>query len=270
MSFSSDQGYTPSTISDLMSLVREGVNEQFDTEYDQETFLGTNFYKYFYALIQRLQANEVKTSEIVLKLQQYFDETNELIARPNTTHPGLFDYFEARGFVVSSKAPIEAEAGELRVCVDTDEAADDYAEKKLEICEILSECVPGGIVTVGTESEDITLSNGQSFEYAFNLPDRLPVLLRLTLVTSQNNQAVILPPEETAALLALNIAARYKLGRAFEPQRYFSIVDAPWAASVLLEYSLNAGADWDSVVYDSEYDELFEFDPETDIEVVES
>ena len=33
---------------------------------------GTNFYKYFYALMQRLQENEIRTSEIVLKIQQYF------------------------------------------------------------------------------------------------------------------------------------------------------------------------------------------------------
>jgi tryptophanase len=72
-----------------MELVREGVNDQFGSSYAAETFQGTNFYKYFYALVQRLQENEVKTSEIVLKLQQYFEITNEEITRPNTTHPGL-------------------------------------------------------------------------------------------------------------------------------------------------------------------------------------
>ena len=38
--------------------------------------IGTNFYKYFYALAQRIQTNEIKTSEIFLKLQDYFKYTN--------------------------------------------------------------------------------------------------------------------------------------------------------------------------------------------------
>ena len=62
-----------------MDQVREGVNEQFGTTYDAESFVGTNFYKYFYALIQQLQMNEIRASEIVLKLQQYFTVTNESI-----------------------------------------------------------------------------------------------------------------------------------------------------------------------------------------------
>ncbi len=58
MSFAQDTGYLPNTIEQLMSSVRVNVNTQFGTTYDEVTFLGTNFYKYFYALIQRLQQNE--------------------------------------------------------------------------------------------------------------------------------------------------------------------------------------------------------------------
>ena len=36
MSFAQDNGYTPSTIADLMSLVRAGVNQVFSTTYDAE------------------------------------------------------------------------------------------------------------------------------------------------------------------------------------------------------------------------------------------
>lgn len=269
MSFSLENGYIPSTISDLMNLVRLGVNQVFGTTYDAVTFEGTNLYKFYYALIQRLQENEVKTSEIVLKLQQYFTITNERITRPNTTHPGLFDYFAARGYMVSSKDPIEADAGKLYVAVDVDETADDYAEKKLEICTILKDCVVAGVVTQGTEVEDITLSNSQSFEYRFNLPNRIPILLRLTIVLSQNNQAVIQSTAQITAKLFENLQARYRLGLSFEPQRYFSVVDAPWAASVLLEYSEDDGDNWSSGVEELDYDDLYTFDI-GDIEVVET
>jgi hypothetical protein len=35
--------------------------------------------------------------------------------------------------------------------------------------------------------------------------------------------------------------------------------DAPWAKTVLLEWSDDAGANWHSTVFDSDYDDLFEF-----------
>lgn len=267
MSFSEEQGYLPATISGLMSLVRAGVNEQFGTTYTDDTFLGTNFYKFFYALIQRLQENEVKTSEIVLKLQQYFEVTNEMITRPNTTNPGVVDYLTAAGYVASVKKPIDADAGKAYICVDLDDAADDYDDKKFEVCDLISKSIVAGVITQGTEEEFITLSNLQSFPFKFNLPTRIPVLLRLTLTLSDNNQSVILSDEEVAQKLFDNITARYRLGLSFEPQRYFSVLDAPWAASVLLEYSSDAGGTWDDVPYDADYDELFEFELE-DITVV--
>jgi hypothetical protein len=391
MSFAQENGYIPSTISDLMGLVRLGVNEQLGTDYDAETFLGTNLYKYFYALIQRLQANEVKTSEIFLKLQQYFDVTNELITRPNTTHPGIRDYLTALGYLISTKAPLEADAGKIFICVDeldnhargmvtissyanlvsgthdsvtvgatvftaqtgaatagtgtfraatsnaetasslalqinahatagalvyawavdavvhvraiaggtagnaialaytngdanvgasvsgatllggytlaTDE--DDFDDRRLEICTAIKDSVVAGVISQGSEIETITLSNDQSFDFKFNLPTRIPILLRLTLVTSDNNQSVILSIQETTAKLFANINARYRLGLDFEPQRYFSVLDAPWARSVLLEWSENGGSNYYSTVRELEYNELFTF-ALADIEVVES
>lgn len=391
MSFAQDNGYIPSTVSDLMNLVRVGINTQFGTDYDSETFVGTNFYKYFYALIQRLQENEVKTSEIVLKLQQYFASTNEVITRPNTTHPGLFDYFAARGYVVSSKPPADADAGKLYVAVDvkdnhaiglvtitsftnlvsgTDDSitvgatvftaqagaatvgtatfqaatsnaltaeslaiqinghatagalveavadgatvrlravnggtsgnsialaytdndtnvgatvsgstlADgyaleedelDYNEKRLAICNIIKDCVVAGVVTQGTEVETITLSNDQSFDFKYNLPDRIPILLRLTLSISANNKNIILTDEEIRQKLFDNISARYRLGLNFEPQRYFSVVDAPWAGSILLEWSDDDGGNWHDEIFEAEYDELFTFEV-GDIKIVQS
>lgn len=260
MSFAEDQGYIPQTVEELMELVREGINDQFGTTYEAETFAGTNFYKYFYALIQRLQENEIKTAEIVAKLQEYFEVTNEKIVRPNTTNPGLIDYFEAAGYTVSTKPPEEADAGQLWVCVDVDDADDDYPEKKTEICTILRDCSVAGVVTMGDESEAIGLSNDQSFDYKFSLPDRIPIALKLTIVQSDNNQFSILSDQAVAELLLANVLARYRLGLNFEPQRYFSILDAPWAASITLEWSDDDGGNWHSTVSELDFDELYEFD----------
>jgi len=269
MSFSSDNGYIPNDFATLMSLVREGINEQFSTTYTAESFVGTNFYKYFYALIQRLQEHEIKTSEIFLKLQQYFVITNETLNRPNTTAPGMIDYFADRGYLVSIKAPIDIDAGKLFVCADVDDSAPDYAAVKLAVCTIIKDCAVAGVISQGTEVESITLSNDQAFDFKFNLPTKIPVLLRLTLTLSENNQNTVLSPEDVADLLFANITARYRLGMNFEPQRYFSVVDAPWAGAVLLEWTDDAGANWYSTIFEADYDEVFTFDV-GDISVIEA
>jgi hypothetical protein len=269
MSFASETGYIPQTVDQLMSVVRENINTQFGTSYDDETFLGTNFYKYFYALIQRLQQNEVKTAEIFTRMQEYFVTTNEKIQRPNTTHPGLQSYFLDRGYLISTKEPIDADAGKLYVAVNVDSLASDYAARKLDIATILKDCVAAGIVTQGTQVQTIALPNAQSFDFKFYLPHKIPVKLRLTITQSSNNQFTILSTAETSALLQANIAARYRLGLDFEPRRYFSIIDAPWAADVLLEWSDDGGTTWHSTVYAANFDDLFTFGP-ADITIVET
>jgi hypothetical protein len=270
MSYSSEAGYIPISIEQMMTVVKDNVNTQFATTYTDETFLGTNFYKYFYSLIQRLQENEIKCSEIFLRLQEYFNITNQTIQRPNTTHPGIQDYFKAAGFLISTKPPEDLDAGKVYICVDTDSSDPDYLTVvKPQLCRLVRDCVVAGVVSQGTESETITLSNGQSFDFKYNLPNEIPILLRLTTTLSENNEFTILSPDDQKQLLFDNIEAKYRLGKNFEPQRYFSVVDAPWASDVLLEYSTDNGATWDSVVYDANYDDLFTFDL-GDITIVEA
>lgn len=268
MSFSSNAGYIPLSIDQLMAVVRENVNTQFGLSYTETDFLGTNFYKYFYALIQRLQENEVKTSEIFLRLQEYFRTTNEKILRPNTTAPGIYDYFQSKGYFVSVKPPASDDAGKVYICVDVDDGDEDYAETKLELCQLVRDCVVAGIVSQGSEEETLTLSNNQSFTFRYNLPDKIPVLLQITLTLSENNQFSVQSPDWIKETLLANIQARYRLGMNFEPQRYFSVVDAPWASQVLLEWSDDDGENWHDEVYDAEYDEVFDFDL-SDISVIE-
>lgn len=276
MSFSSESGYIPIPVDQMMAIVRENVNTQFSTSYTAETFLGTNFYKYFYSLIQRLQENEVKASEIFIRMQEYFTITNEKIQRPNTTHPGIYDYFQSLGYFVSTKPPADADAGKVYICVDVDDSDPTYDDViKPAVCAIVKDCVVGGVISQGSESEAITLSNGQSMDFKFNLPDRIPVKLRLTITLSDNNEFTIDSPDDTKEALFANTTAKYKLGKNFEPQRYFSVVDAPWAAMVLLEWTddvtddeADVDATWHDEVFEAEYNEVFDFDL-TDIEIVE-
>lgn len=268
MSFSEDEGYIPVTIEQMMLSVMENINTQFGTSYTAETFLGTNFYKYFYALMQRVQESEVKTSEIFLRMQEYFNITNELIQRPNTTAPGIIDFFGAAGYLVSVQAPQDSNPGEVSICVDVDDTDPDYEDViKPTLCDLVKQCVVAGVVSQGTETESITLSNGQAFDFSFFLPTKIPITLQLTIVISENNEHTILPDNEIAQILFDNINARYRLGLNFEPQTYFSVVDAPWAASILLEYDIGGGLI--STVADLDFDELYTFEI-GDITIVQS
>ena len=257
MGYAQQSGYTPLSIETMMLSVMENYNTQFGTSYTAETFLGTSAYKYYYALIQRLQANEIRASEIFAKLQQYMAITNERILRPAVTNPGLVEALAASGFVASVKPPIDADAGKVFVCVDVDETADDYATKKLAINTIIKNSTVAGTVSQGTEISAIVLDNGQSFNFKFALPNRIEVLLKLTTTLSENNQVFIESPETIKQRLLDNIQAKYSLGKNFEPQKYFSVVDAPWASQVLLEWSSDAGSTYHSTVFDADFDDLY-------------
>lgn len=274
MGFASESGYTPATIEDIVTEIMEGINDQFGQTYTYEAFVGTNWYKYAYAIAQRIQKNEVKTSEIFEKLQQYFAVTNELISRPVVTNPGLIEAFAdyeselfPDGILASVKPMIEADAGKINICVDVDDTDEDYADMKVEICELIKDSTVAGAVTQGAETESLVLSNGQSFDFKYHLPNRIPVGLRLTITTSENNQSVIKSPEDIKADLLLNLANRYRLGLNFEPQKYYSLSDAPWASDVLLEWTddvtdgeIDETPDWNATVYDAEFDDLFDYD----------
>ncbi len=250
-----------------MSSVRENVNAEFGTSYTEENFVGTNFYRVYYALMQKVQENEVKTAEIFLKLQQYISQTNEEILRPSVSHPGLIDAFEDAGFTISVKQPEAGDAGKIFICLLLDDGADDYDAQRLQACTLIKDFVVGGLVSDGSETEDITLSNGQSFTFGFNLPDPTPVILKLTAVQSQNTPLTVPSDEDIRQAVFDNINSKYRLGWNFEPQRYFTLADAPWAGSVLLEWSDDAGANWHSTVFTADYTDLYTFGLE-DIEVV--
>lgn len=257
MGFSLDEGYVPLAIPDIMALIMTGWNTQFGTSYTAETFAGTNAYKYFYALAQEAERNDIKASEIMLKVQDYFKFTNETILNPKVTPNGVIDALKAEGYIASLKPIIEADAGKSYICVDVDDTDPDYDDIKLEICTLIKNYIVAGVVTVGTEVETLTLTNGQQFDFKYNLPDRVEVKLKLTITTSRNNQTVIASPEDQKSKLLANIQALYSLGLDFEPERYYTTVDAPWAGDILLEYSLDDGATWEDDTYEALYDDYF-------------
>lgn len=383
MGFSQESGYVPVSIQTIMASIMANINTQFQIvpPYTMATFEGTNHYKNAYAQAQRMQENEIATSEIFLYLQNYFTTINARISRPVVTNPGIIEKLESEGYIASVKPMIEADAGKINIAVDVDDGVhatgtvtitsfanlvsgtadvitingtaftaqagaatpgtgtfqaatsvsataaslasqinahataslvvkatslagvvtltavhgglagnaltiaytnndanvgatvsgatltggldyegaggETYPDVRTEIGTLISQITVAGAVTQGTEVTTIVLSNGQSFDFKYHLPDRLQVLLRLTITLSENNQFVIETQDNIKLKLLDNILANYRLGKNFEPQKYFTVEDAPWASQVLLEYSINGGA-YSSAVYNADFDELFD------------
>lgn len=269
MSYAQENGYTPLSFDEVMSALRVGLNTQMGTSYTPESFVGTGWFKFFYSPAQKIVEGQTKLSEVFQKLQQYIALTNEAISRPSVSFPGIVEALAKDGWVASVKPPNNTDAGKIFVCVDVDTAGPTYAAQKLAINTLLSKYVAGGIVTQGDQTSAIVISNGQSFDYKFAVPDETPILLRLTAVESENNNLAVPNDEDLREAIFDKVNAKYKLGLNFEPQTYFTETDAPWAASLLMEYSDDDGATWEDAVFDAAFDDLFTFGLE-DIEVVVS
>lgn len=267
MSYAQDNGYTPVSFETLMDELRVAVNSAFSTSYTEETFVGTNHYKYWYQLVQKVEENEVKTAEIFAKLSEYIASTNLRIQRPSVSLPGIIDSMEANGWIASVKRNTVEDAGTISICVNVDDGAEDYEEEKLEIANFIKQFVGAGMVTLGSEETDIVLSNGQEFTFKYFLPDKHPILLRVTITSSDNIQLSMPSDEDIRQQIFSQARARYRLGWDFEPQKYYTLDDLPAAATILLEYSLNDGGDWTDEVYEANFDDLLTFGVE-DIEVL--
>lgn len=267
MTFAQSTGYTPRSVESLMELIREGINTQMTTTFTTEQFQGTNYYKILYPLVQKVASNETKAAEIFQQIENYILTTNLRIQRPSVSLPGLIESFETLGYVANPKETAEVDAGTMSVCVDVDDTDPDYADMRLEICENLKNFVAGGMVFLGTEEETLTLTNGQQFTFKYFLPDKTDVILKLTITPSDNNPIAIPSDEEIRQVVFDNISERYRLGWDFAPQRYYTQEDAPWAATIVLEWSSNDGADWNDTVFEAAFDDLFVFGLE-DISVV--
>lgn len=260
MGFSQESGYTPTSFDSIMTRVMQGLNDRWDTVYTYDNFKGSNWYKMFYPLVQELQKSEVKTSEIFTKLQQYINLVNLRISRPVNTPPGIIEKLALDGYTSSVKPMVDADAGKIHVCIDVDETDPQYPNAKDFLCNRLSQIIVGGVVPQGDQIKTITLTNGQSFDYKFYLPQRIPIKIKVTITISENNRLAIPSPDTTRQNIFNRIKSEYALGKNFEPQRYFGVSDAPWGSTVLVEWSDDDGATWKSTVHDADYRDLLTFD----------
>lgn len=266
MSYSTDQNYVPETLADIMARFMQGVNQRFGTSYTAETFVGTGFYKYFYEVAQNILAAENTFAEAYAKLQDYFRHTNETIAIPKTPREGLIKTFKDAGYVISIEPQTQQNAGTLGVCVLVDTAAETYAAQKAQILTMLKDYTVAGLYYAGTERGEVTLSNGQVFEFGFYPPAKKEASLKLDITLSKNSTILADKEDEVKDKLLANLAQLYTLGNNFEPEKYFTISrDAPYASAVKLQWKTDGAYSGD--IYQANFKDLWLFSKER-IEVV--
>lgn len=265
MGFSTEYGYVPETFDGLMLRLIANINIQYGTSYTPTSFQGTNFYKFAYAVVQIMVENEIDTGEIYNKLQDYFRITNEAVLVPRTPLQGLIEQFESNGLEAAFD---QSSPGTLGTCVNVDDEAEDYATLKATIIETLALYTVAGLVYTGAEEGDYTFSNGQTFTYKFDLPEETPILLKATITISVNNTSRIFTTAEVVDIIDENITELYALGNDFEPSKYLTTIDLPFASNIVLEYSVDNGDNWLSVIFDADYTDLLTYVKETDIEVI--
>lgn len=265
MPFNTEYGYVPESVPSLIAKLIPYLNAQLGTSYTYETFQGTNLYRFVYGVAQLIADLEVDTGEIYNKLQDYFRATNEEVLVPRTPLEGLIEQFAAAGFPAVSFD--QSTPGVLKTCVNVDDQAEDYAEKKALIIETLALYTVLGLNYDGLETGDYTFSNGQVFTYKFDLPTIVPVLLKATITISLNNTSRIFTADEIRTIIDDNITELYQLGNDFEPLKYLTTKDLPFAATIALEYSLDDGSTYSGDVYSADYTDLFQY-TKSEIEVI--
>ncbi|MDR2426817.1 MAG: hypothetical protein LBD46_06555 [Endomicrobium sp.] len=258
-----DNSFTPATFDELLQIVVKQWNTEFNTNYDVETFKGTNAYRFAYVFIQTQIEQQATIAEIYARLQVYFENINARINNPKTTNNGIIEAMRDKGYIGSVRENTQAQAGSLAVAVVVDTQADNYETKKSEILNIIKDNSVAGLFYDGTESGDLQLTNGQSITFAFTPSENIPTLLRITITYAKGSKYARISDDEVKEKLLFNLAALYNLGNDFMPERYFEINrDAPYAADILLEYSNSKTNNvFTSAVYTSAFTELFTFDP---------
>lgn len=257
MTYTVTNGYSPRSYETILSECVQVVNEQFGTNYTNQTFTGTNLWKYLYATIQGLMTVENNIAELGSKLQDYIRTQNEELIIPTSSEDGFTSLLQREMGLIASFKPIESssEAGQIHVAIDIDNTAEDYAEKKQRIFDLMAEHLGAGLFYNGTEKGTVTELNGQSFNYAFDLPSKTNLLVKIQVRVSENTNLFIETTNKIKEKFIENFNKQYRLGFDFEPQVYLCKDDLPFASEIKVTYSTNSGSSYSSNILNAMYDE---------------
>lgn len=263
MSFSVTNGYSPRSYETILTQCVQIVNEQFGTSYNNQSFVGTNLWKFLYTTIQGLMTVENNIAELGVKLQDYIRTQNEELLIPRSSVDGFMKATEEELGLISSIRPIERsqDAGQMYVAVDVDPSRTDYAEIKQKILDLEHECLTAGLFYHGTETGTVTASNGQVFNYAYELPAETALQVKIQVTVSENNNLFVETPVTIKEKFLENFKELYRLGYDFEPQQFLNISrDLPFASQISIQYKTSGS--WQSGIMQGVYDEKITINPD--------
>lgn len=256
MSFSVVNGYSPRSYETILDDCVAVVNDEFKTNYTRQTFVGTNLWKYLYATIQGMMTIENNISELGVKLQDYIRTQNEELIIHRSSADGIMQAIKDELGLVSSLKPVSssADAGEIYLAVDVDNEQENYSELKQKIIETLHKYLTAGLHYNGTEAGTVTATNGQVFNYAYELPTKKQLKIQIQVKVSDNTNIFVETTNSIKEKFLKNFSEIYRLGYDFEPQQFLNISrDLPFASEITIKYSTNSGSSWATEILESDY-----------------
>jgi hypothetical protein len=259
-----NNAYIPPTFEEILEVLIAQWNSEFGTSYDLDTFKGTNAYRFAYVFIQTQLQEHAVIGDIFAKLKDYFEDVNAVIKTPTTTNSGIIDAFADKGYSAAVRDNAISEAGHIGIAVDVDPASEDYVVRKQEILTTIKDNTVAGIYCDGDEAGELQLSNGQVKTFRFEIVEKIPTDIRITITYARGSNYARETAENVKEKLLVNLKNLYGTGQDFAPEKYFEIYrDAPYSQNIELEYrNEKTSAQWVKGVYYSQYYELFIFNSE--------
>ena len=272
MSYTLNNGYAPRDYETILSECVKVVNAEFGTKYTMQSFVGTNLWKYLYTTIQGLMTCENNIAELGVKLQDYIRTKNEELIIHRSSNDGIMQAIKDELGLVSSIKPTksEADAGEIYLAVDVDKEGSDYADKKQQILNVLHKYMTAGLNYNGTERGTVKASNGQVFDYAFELPVKKKLKMKIEVKVSDNTNLFVETTNRIKEKFLKNFASLYKMGFDFEPQQFLNISrDLPFASEIKVQASIDNGSSYKTNIIQSDYKTKYTIsDADIDVQVV--
>lgn len=257
MSFSLENGYTPRDFDTIMSEFRQNINSEYGQNITAEQFKGSNWYKLSYSASQFIATAEGNIAELSNKIIDYIRKVDEEIQLPKSSVDGIMYHLkEDLGLISSVKPTAEGDRGYLYIAVDVDNESPDYPQTKQNILAKLKEYCTAGLYFSGSESGQVIASNGQPFNFGYELPTIVNMRVKITPTISDNTTAFIQNSSQIKEKFLENFNSMYKLGLDFEPEKYLDIRnDLPFASQIKIEWSINEGSSWSEEVWKSAYNQ---------------
>lgn len=263
MMFDVKNGYTKQTFTELLTVLTQYVNQQFNTDYTVDTIVGSNHFKSFYGGLQLVMESQNKINDLQNKVVDYIRTINESISAPISSPDGTIKYFKDTLGLDVSLRPIKdvTLAGKPAICVDIDPSSDTFAAQSQQIFDALRISQTEGLYWYNPSTEaasnehrgESSALNGQAFPYAFFTPVTAEMYIRITVTRSRDNLAYQLNPTQISNIFTDNFNKMYQLGRDFEGERYINVCDIPSAANVKVEWSTD-NSTWNEGIRQMNFD----------------